>query len=76
MGESTTVDFSVALDALKEGARVTRDEWYSQYVELQEPDPDSKMTYPYFYMGNLTNEDLFPYTFTTFDLLAEDWMIL
>lgn len=68
------MDFSDALDNLKNGAQLTRRGWNGpdQYVELQVPDEHSKMTLPYIFIRTAQGE-LVPWLASQTDLLAEDW---
>lgn len=67
-------DFGWALNALRAGHCVTREGWNGrhQWVALQRPDPDSKMTLPYLYISTVQGE-LVPWLASQTDLLAEDW---
>lgn len=66
--------FSVALGMLKDGAKVTRHGWNGprQYLELQTPDENSKMTLPYIFIRTVQG-DLVPWLASQTDLLADDW---
>lgn len=70
-------DFGFALTALKNGLRVTRHGWNgkSQYLELQVPDENSKMTLPYIYITTVQGDQV-PWLASQTDMLAEDWDIL
>jgi uncharacterized protein DUF2829 len=72
-----TMDFSDALAALKDGERVAREGWNGRdmYVEMQEPDEQSKMRRPYLYMSPADGE-LVPWVASQTDLLAEDWYVI
>lgn len=67
-------DFGLALDSLRDGRRVTRVGWngQGQWVQMQRPDPDSKMTLPYLYMRTVRGE-LVPWVASQTDILATDW---
>lgn len=69
-----TTDFGWALARLREGQRVTRDGWNGrgQYLELQTPDANSKMTLPYVYIRTVQG-DLVPWLASQTDMLATDW---
>jgi hypothetical protein len=70
------MDFSNALEFLKQGKRVYRKGWNGQgmYISLQVPDENSKMTRPYVYMtcpvgstrqfGEQTKEERIPWLVT------------
>lgn len=68
-------DFSVALQRLKEGKRISRAGWNGdgQYLQLQRPDENSKMTLPYIYITTVSKE-LVPWIASQSDLLCEDWV--
>ena len=68
------MDFSGALNALKDGALITRTGWNGadQHLELQRPDENSKMTLPYIYIKTVS-EDLVPWLASQTDILADDW---
>jgi hypothetical protein len=67
-------DFGWALMVLREGALVTREGWNGkgQWLALQIPDLQSKMTRPYIYLSTVTG-DLVPWTPSQTDMLAIDW---
>ena len=44
------------------------------YIQLQRPDPDSKMTLSYIYMKTV-DDDLVPWTASQTDMLSDDWQI-
>lgn len=68
--------FSVALSALKAGARAAREGWNGKgmWIALQKPDEHSKMTLPYIYMSTVTG-DLVPWLASQTDILADDWCV-
>ena len=69
------LDFSDALMYLKCGQKLTRSGWNGKgmYIELQKPEPQSKMTLPYIFMKTVDG-DLVPWVASQTDLLADDWM--
>lgn len=71
-GAST--DFGWALDQLRAGRKVSRDNWNGpgQHLELQVPDEHSKMTLPYIYIKTVQG-DLVPWLASQTDILATDW---
>lgn len=79
------MNFGQALEALKQGKKVSRTGWNGKgiYLELQRPDEHSKMTLPYIYIvtnGLITdNSDapkgVVPWLASQTDMLAEDWVI-
>lgn len=68
------MDFSAALQAVKNGHKVTRSNWNGRgmWIELQVPDENSKMSLPYIYMSTVDG-DLVPWVASQTDLLADDW---
>lgn len=73
----THFDFGVALQSLRSGNKVTRDGWNGpgQYLELQVPDENSKMTLPYIYIYTVQG-DLVPWLASQTDMLATDWRLV
>jgi hypothetical protein len=69
-----TMDIGQAVKRLLSGDRVARSGWNGKgmYIELQEPDDNSKMTLPYVYMYTAQG-DLVPWLCSQTDLLATDW---
>lgn len=70
------MNFSEALENLKNGKKVFREGWNGKgmYAELQRPDENSKMTLPYIFMKTVQG-DLVPWVISHSDLLGEDWSI-
>jgi len=70
------LSFCRALNALKEGKRVKRLGWNSQnqYLELQKPDLNSKMTLPYIYIKTAKG-DIVPWVASQTDILSDDWEV-
>jgi hypothetical protein len=70
----TLSTFSEALEALKQGLRVQRVGWNGagQYLELQLPDGESKMTAAYIFIRTVQGA-LVPWVASQSDLLARDW---
>ena len=82
--------FGHALDLLKDGEAVTRENWYGSaarpVVKLQTPDENSKMSLPYLYMEKFVPDNTlvlgnhkvvrFPLDLSCESLLAEDWMLV
>lgn len=66
-----------AIAAMRGGQRVSRLGWNgpNQYLEVQLPDENSKMTLPYIYIRN-TQGDLVPWHASQTDILATDWVIV
>ena len=71
------MDFSEALEALKDSCRLTRRGWNGaeQWIHLQWPDEGSKMSLPYIYIRTVQG-DLVPWLASQTDLLADDWEIV
>lgn len=67
-------DFSAALAVLLNGGHAFRRGWNGagQWIALQTPDANSKMTLPYIYMSTVTG-DLVPWVASQTDILAGDW---
>jgi hypothetical protein len=65
-----------AVKQLQNGDKVTRYGWNGpgQYLELQTPDTNSKMSLPYVYIHTV-NGDLVPWLCSQTDLLATDWQL-
>jgi hypothetical protein len=76
--------FSNALMHLKEGWRVARLGWNGKgmWIELQEPNAQSKMTLPYLFLNYPAGSQAYPngarvpWLASQTDLLAEDWVLL
>ncbi len=70
------MDFSRALDQIKQGRKVQRQGWNGKgmYIEIQNPDENSKMTLPYIYMKTVDNK-IVPWLASQTDILANDWEI-
>lgn len=69
--------FGRALELLKEGDRIARDNWNGkgQYLELQVPDELSKMSLPYIYITTALGTRV-PWVASQSDLLAGDWFVV
>lgn len=67
-------NFGWALIQLKAGESVTREDWNgkNQYLTLQIPDENSKMTLPYIYIATVQG-DRVPWFASQTDMLSEDW---
>lgn len=63
-----------AIKQLWDGKRVSRTNWNGpgQYLSLQVPDDNSKMTLPYIYITTVQG-DLVPWLASQTDILATDW---
>lgn len=71
------MNFSKALECLRNGAKVARSGWNGRgmWLALQVPDAHSKMTLPYIYMSTVT-ADLVPWLASQTDILADDWSVV
>ena len=69
--------FGHALEMMRKGASVARQNWNGpdQYLEMQRPDEHSKMSLPYIYICTVQG-DLVPWLCSQTDMLAEDWTIV
>lgn len=74
--ELPTTQFEVALNLLREGHRVSRMGWNGkgQFIEMQVPDENSKMSLPYLYITTVQG-DRVPWLASQTDLLADDWCL-
>jgi hypothetical protein len=78
------MNFGEALQALKEGKKLIRNNWNGKgmWLQLQVPDEHSKMTLPYIYIeypaGHVAypNGSRVPWLASQTDMLAEDWQIV
>ena len=66
-----------AVQQMQYGARVTRRGWNgkNQWIAIQRPDDNSKMTERYVYMKNAQG-GLIPWLCSQGDLLATDWEVV
>jgi hypothetical protein len=71
------MDIGRAIEYLRGGAKVARSGWNGKgmWLELQEPDENSKMTLPYVFMST-AQADLVPWLCSQTDLLATDWEVV
>ena len=71
------MDFGSAINRLKAGMKVARSGWNGkgQYLQLQRPDINSKMTLPYIYIRTVQG-DLVPWLASQSDMLAGDWSVV
>jgi hypothetical protein len=72
MGEDN--DIGWAVKQLWNGGKVTRPGWNGkgQYLRLQVPDENSKMTLPYVFITTVDGKRV-PWLASQADLLASDW---
>ena len=81
--ECDSMTFGLALEALRKGKKVNRAGWNGKglWLELQIPDENSKMTWPYVYI-NYPADSIntpgarVPWLASQTDILAEDWGIV
>ena len=68
------IGFDEAIKYLKQGGRVSRDGWNGKgmWLEVQRPDPDSKMSRSYIFMVTVDSQ-LVPWVASQSDLLCDDW---
>lgn len=66
-----------AIDAMRNGLKVTREGWNgkNQFLQLQVPDEHSKMTLPYIYITTVQG-DRVPWLASQTDILANDWKVV
>lgn len=71
------INFSEALEQVKSGQPIARKGWNGkgQFVMIQRPTPESKMTLPYLYISTV-EEDHVPWIASQTDLLASDWYVV
>lgn len=71
------MDFSRALELLKQGRRLTRGNWNGkgQWIELQKPNAYSKMMKAYIFIHPVDG-CLVPWVASQTDLLADDWQMV
>lgn len=71
------MNFGQAIEAMKTGAKVTREGWNGKgmWLALQVPDQHSKMQQPYIYMCPVGGK-LVPWLASQSDMLAEDWQVI
>jgi hypothetical protein len=71
------LSFGTALELLRQGEALARRGWNGrgQFIELQVPDKQSKMTLPYFYIRTVDG-GLVPWLASQTDLLAHDWCVV
>lgn len=65
-----------AIKQMQNGDKVQRIDWNGpgQYLQLQVPDANSKMTKPYVYITTVRG-DRVPWLASQTDLLATDWQV-
>lgn len=70
------MDIGQAVRRLRSGDKLAREGWNGkgQYIELQVPDENSKMTLPYVFIHTVQG-GLVPWLASQTDLLADDWEI-
>ena len=72
--EINIMNFGLAIEAMKDGQKVSRKGWNGRgmWIAIQMPDKLSKMQLPYIYMSTAQRE-LVPWLASQSDMLAEDW---
>ena len=81
--KSGNMSFGMALEALKQGRKVSRKGWNGKgmWLSLQVPDENSKMTLPYIYIEYPSGHSAYPagsrvpWLASQTDMLTEDWGI-
>lgn len=86
MNNTQLLTFGSALQLLKQGDKVARKGWNGKgiFIELQTPDENSKMTFPYIFIDTTgletENPDApksrVPWVASQTDLLSDDWVII
>jgi len=76
MSELPPMNFSNALEMLKQGYRLARQGWNNKgiWIEVQNPSANSKMTKPYLFMCK--NGDKFPCDLSCESIFGDDWFAL
>ena len=71
------MSFSGELDYIKGGSKLSRLNWNGpgQYIQLQVPDENSKMSLPYIYITTVQGNRV-PWLASQTDLLANDWELV
>ena len=80
------MNLGVAIELLKDGRKMAREDWQTRglFLQLQKPDPNSLMTSAYIYLdstqtknnNSIYSKTRIPWVATQADLLAEDWMVV
>lgn len=80
---SKLITFGVALEAVKQGAKISRAGWNGKglWVELQNPGEHSEMTLPYLFLNypadaKTTPGAKVPWLASQTDILADDWGVV
>lgn len=75
--EPTGMNIGGAIFRLERGDKVKREGWNGkeQYLEMQRPDKNSKMTLPYIYITTVQGDKV-PWLASQTDLLARDWKVV
>lgn len=71
------MNINEAIQAMENGEKVSRTGWNGpgQFLKLQVPDVNSKMTLPYIYITTVQG-DLVPWLASQTDILAYDWFVV
>ena len=71
------LNFGDVLHALQLGHSATSEGWNGpgQFIKLQVPDENSKMTKPYIYISTVQG-DRVPWLGSQTDILAQDWIVI
>lgn len=68
-------DFPYAIHQLLLGKKIQKSYWEKdEYIKLQKPDKESKITKPYIY--KVKGKELYPYNITIDDIVYETWLVI
>lgn len=72
-----TMGIGDAINEIRSGRKVQRNGWNEpgQYLMLQRPDSNSKMTLPYIFIHTVQG-NLIPWLASQTDILARDWQVV
>lgn len=72
-----TFSFGRALEELRSGKKLARTGWNgaNQFIQLQNPDENSKMQRPYIFISPVDGK-LVPWIASQTDLFSDDWFIV
>lgn len=88
LANNSQFSYSVALYLLKNGFKVSRKAWGQKgskiYIQIQFPDENSKMTFPYTYInkkvfdgnGEVIIDRIFPTQLSDESILSDDWFLV
>lgn len=72
-----TFGFSIALEYLKKGYKVSKKSWHKEgmYIQMQKPTKESEMTGSYLYI-TIDNDYRNPWHPSQADMLEDDWVVV